>query len=530
MAIEKDTIELLRRVLDWDLDSESIKRLDDNNDYFTITGIDIATQETIEGYLYQDDRTNDEFDFERYLSKVGDSQGRDEYKPFIALFQNYKREQQVYKSTLKKYKNNDLFIHMWESKISVYTASAKQIKLKVNQDGINYVEYGTEDTEGYIYNMSIAEILKIVNVTGKNLYRDNVRVGISRSEVSKRLKTTFKDYILSALMDDEELCNKYENVKDRLEKEIMVRRNTCLFWYSHNGITIFSKKKDKNDKYKLNRNGSYVTLHPLRISVINGAQTITNFYNAADEIQNLIIKTSNDITERESKAIVDRALETLEVKTIIINGPADYVSKITLGLNTQIPVGENEQVVGQKETVDDINKILEKSGIKIVRTGEYIDEFWILPQKFVKMYLVVRQQPGRARNFDKNKTQTIINEAKDYIDKHEEFAEQLKKVLQAEGWWRTNSEYRFKNSKTIKDIMSNACYYYCGFWLIYSRGVIENSDESETYHKQAFDKLVDKIQVINIRKKDPISSNDFKRDELFELIKMKFEADDANTT
>ena len=95
---------------------------------------------------------------------------------------------------------------MWDSKVSVYLDSSETLKLKVDQDGINYLENNSLEMEGYIYNISILEILKIIKPTGINLFRDNVRVGLGRNDVSMRLRSNFKDYILSGILENEKFC------------------------------------------------------------------------------------------------------------------------------------------------------------------------------------------------------------------------------------------------------------------------------------------------------------------------------------
>ena len=90
---------------------------------------------------------------------------------------------------------------MWDTKVSIYLDSSETIKLRVDQDGINYLEYNNFEMEGYIYNISILEVLKIIKPTGVNLFRDNVRVGLGRNDVSIRLRSNFKDYILSGILE-----------------------------------------------------------------------------------------------------------------------------------------------------------------------------------------------------------------------------------------------------------------------------------------------------------------------------------------
>ena len=153
--------------------------------------------------------------------------------------------------------------------------------------------------EGYIYNISILEVLKIIKPTGVNLFRDNVRVGLGRNDVSIRLRSNFKDYILSGILENEKICEEYE-LEETLIEEIIKRRKPELFWYSHNGITIYSKKDKLSQNNLLKRNASIVELNPLNITVINGAQTITNFLRTSEETKNLLMRTNKSIDEKYS--------------------------------------------------------------------------------------------------------------------------------------------------------------------------------------------------------------------------------------
>lgn len=157
----------------------------------------------------------------------------------------------------------------------------------------------------------------------------------------------------------------------------------------------------------LKRNASIVELNPLNITVINGAQTITNFLRTSEETKNLLMRTNKSIDENIATEIVNEVLERLIVKTIIINGTDEYVSDISLGLNTQIPVGNNENVVTMNE-VNKINKLLKTTNLKIIRAGEFTDDLCMMPQKLVKMFFVAMGEPGKARNLDTKNWRIIL--------------------------------------------------------------------------------------------------------------------------
>lgn len=513
MTGNEEIIDLLSRRLGWEESSITLVPLSgvDAMSYYEVTGTDAVTQETITGFLYIDNGIDKQFDFQRY-KKVTGNEG-----VFITVYKNYDREKEVYFATKSKIKANDFYV-MWDSKVSVYLDSSELLKLKVDKYGINYLENNNLEMEGYIYNISILEILKIIKPTGINLFRDNVRVGLGRNEVSIRLRNNFKDYILSGILENEEFCEKYA-IEDFLAEEIIKRRKPELFWYSHNGITIYSKKRKSNTDYLLKREASIIELNPLDITVINGAQTITNFLRTSEEVKVLLMRKNKEIDENAASEVIDQVLERLLVKTIIINGLDEYVGDISLGLNTQIPVGNNENVVTMRQ-VSEINKKLEFANLKIVRSGEIIDDLCMLPQKFVKMYLVAKGEPGKARNLDTKKLEEYIKNIANELEMDVSVAEEIKKVVQAEIWWGSNLSYRVMNSGDIENIMKNACYYFCSYYLEYLKINEKEGVTGNELLEKTFLSIREKIVVINNSKEKgkELTSNDFKSDLLYDEI------------
>ena len=510
----EEIINLLSRRLEWEEDSINLvpKTGFDSMGYYEVTGTDTATQETISGFLYIDNGTEKQFDFRKYKNVTGGN------GLFIGLFKNFDREKEVYLATKAKIKSNDFGV-MWDTKVSVYLDSSETISLKVDQYGINYLENNSLEMEGYIYNISILEVMKIIKPTGINLFRDNVRVGLEgRNEVSIRLRNNFKDYILSGILENEEFCKKY-NIEDFLAEEIIKRRRPELFWYSHNGITIYSKKSKDNANYLLKRDASIIELNPFNITVINGSQTITNFLRTSEEIKLLLMRKNKDIDANIASEVVEQALDRLLVKTIIINGLDEYVGDISLGLNTQIPVGNNENVVTMDQ-VKEINKELEREKLRIVRSGQIVDDLCMLPQKFVKMYLIATGEPGKARNLDTKNLEEYIKAIANELKINESIAKKIKKAVYAECWWGDNLSYRIENSGNIENVMKNACYYFCSYYLEYLKTNEKGDTTGDELFKKIFLSLRDKIVIINNSKErgKELTSNDFKSDALFDDI------------
>lgn len=90
-----------------------------------------------------------------------------------------------------------------------------------------------------------------------------------------------------------------------------------------------------------------------------------------EEVPNTLIDKLEEklFTEEDIKDILNDSAKKIIVKTIIINGPEKYVSPITYGLNTQIPV-KNEDIISNSEEIRKINKYLKYGQIEILKPGQ----------------------------------------------------------------------------------------------------------------------------------------------------------------
>lgn len=120
-----------------------------------------------------------------------------------------------------------------------------------------------------------------------------------------------------------------------------------------------------------------------------------------------------------------------------------------------------------------------------------------------------------------------IKEIANELEENISVAESIKKAVQAEIWWRSNSSYRLMNSGNVENIMKNACYYFCSYYLDYLRinekeGIIENAS-----FEKVFLSLREKIDAINSTKEKgkELTSNDFKNNVLYKDILKKLEND-----
>ena len=147
-----------------------------------------------------------------------------------------------------------------------------------------------------------------------------------------------------------------DTIKQNLEiTDIEKYSDPKYFWFCHNGITIYSF----NDE-KLDRSGASIVLNPSKVSVINGAQTLTNFFRELENTKHKLSDSSSNLSENLKEFVnsinLDDILKDIFVKTIFISGSEDFVKPITYGLNKQVPV-LNEHILADSETVYDINFI-----------------------------------------------------------------------------------------------------------------------------------------------------------------------------
>lgn len=118
-----------------------------------------------------------------------------------------------------------------------------------------------------VINCSLSEIKKLYNCTGVKLFRRNVRNGIISNKST--IRSIFSKYL--SIIDD---TADSEGGQDDYDPK--------LFWFSHNGITVFvDNENPRNFKFQ----NDEITLNRKFCSVINGAQTITNFFLVYSELK-----------------------------------------------------------------------------------------------------------------------------------------------------------------------------------------------------------------------------------------------------
>ena len=522
--------------LQLDKDSCEIKPLWDGETRFC--SIEGEGQNGIEEryIIYDCSETHHTFDFERYQEMMKDEEGISQP---IMVFSNWDKEWDIRQQTyngLNKASDKKQLLNWFEKKISYYTESEDNIELEVEDRGENYLEYearnGIKDEIkrlcGRAYNISFKELKKIYNVTGKELFRRNVRYGLKNDKTGELLQLKFKEYIkIGAYLNWIEMYpddKKKGYIKKLFEiEEGYMSKIPQNFWFYHNGITIFSYGDDKIDF-----SGKRIKLSPKNISVINGAQTLTNFFEGVKALPEEFKSNCENLIEEEGKKkkfieylskFIDQAMDMMKVKTVFIEGKEEYVQPITYGLNTQIPIMETD-IIADSDTVEKINSHLRKKSMKIIKTGEVGSEekvFSVL--EFVKYFLIVSNQPGRSKNLRRQEVEGLIEEAERQLDSSAEntnrILNKLYDVYLIEEWWKTTKKIRENNYAEPAQLIytKNAKNYFESFVLMEEKTTLDDE-----YLMLLYDMFID----IFIKLDSKPSVQTFKKEELFnQYIKEK---------
>lgn len=423
------------------------------------------------------------FDYYEYTKNIEE---KGEIFQLIMIFDNWDSEWKIMKDAYKKLKNSkdrkDL-LYLFDNKISYYIDLSNSLKIEVDEQGENYLEYYNYDNDeniislkGRVYNISFKELKKIFNVTGKELFRENVRYGLKKNSLGNSLQLKFKEYIkIGAYMkwneenkdcDDEKIKQVFEIDNDY---KIRSPRN---FWFYHNGITIYGK-----DAFDFS--GKYVRVNPKNISVINGAQTLTNFFECTkslpEEFNNICENIIDDEglkleLKKHMELFILEVKDIMKVKTIFIEGKKEYLQPITCGLNTQIPIKESD-ILAISDDVKTINKYLLKRNMKIVKDGENLNvEKMFSVVEFIKYYLMIKNKPGESKNLNRKDINKYLVEAKEEFENAKyinQLLEALIKINRIECWWIESKKMRNEmyNKESEKKYSKYGKNYFSSFML-----------------------------------------------------------------
>lgn len=488
--------------------------------------IEKQTQDDILKYYYCDLERTSAITAKSILMEMGQKikQGN-AVSYFFILFKDWNNERETLKNIHAICKNakekkvvNDVFNFM----TSIYIQSNGRLDLKIEQEGINYLEYESSNKssltdsphiEAKVYNLSMKELHKLFNVTGTSLFKLNVRLGILNKKAGRALKEEFKNYLRvgiilsSELKNDKEKIQKYFGLSDSQVKQYLPE----LFWYSHNGINIFV---DSDSLFEVET--EYIQLNPEKVSVINGAQTLTNIFLSKEEL----LEDLNGFSEEnyDFEKIIEDVYKNIFVKTVFIRGMNHLSKQITWGLNNQIPI-QKEDFTGISNAVEELNKLLEKHQMKILKTGQIENIFkGFTPLEFVKLFLIVEDKPGKSKNFDKSKLDDELNAAITKMQTDPTIVKKIIIALEVEEWWKLL--LRETQEKTV--FMRYGKNYFQSY-------VVHILSERENLDSFLSDDLNIYFEDINKYIKEfDAEFNDYKNDKLFSYILNKIEESKPN--
>ena len=341
-----------------------------------------------------------------------------------------------------------------------------------------------QDLRSELYAVRLFDLILLYNDYGDDLFKDNVRFHLD--------------------------IPKYNSVDEKMIKTLELEPQ--MFWFYHNGITLLLKDECINrDKIET------ITIEAKKdISIINGAQTIftvSNYYYSLEK------------EEEKNKDLIKNIKEAKVLLRIITNNTdnSEINKKITIYLNSQKPVGEDDIKFFNKEIQDFNNELPE--GREIVRNGDPEDKYSINLINFLKFYAITfLQKPGLARS---NKGKLLNDEqlwnSLDLSKKEptqEKYEAYFKIILDTKEQYKKLKDQENKNN--ILKYGKEFCLAYY-FWQI--------NEYSDNDHKVDFTKdfnsfVKDFIAILSkyeIKGKSEYDSNYFKIDSNYETLRNKLD-------
>lgn len=482
-----------------EIEESQVKKIDENRLVLFKDMSDDDSYKDVLIYQFHGSFKSEDFEYEKLLVEMTDAQLSQ--RDVFVSFNSWEEERETIQK-LKQRENSATKKNKIENNFalfnSVYFQDSDDITIQVEDDGINYLESPeqSENLSAMVVNCSLSEIKKLYNCTGVKLFRRNVRNGIISNKST--IRSIFSKYL--SIIDD---TADSEGGQDDYDPR--------LFWFSHNGITVFVDNENprnfkfQNDEITLNRNFC---------SVINGAQTITNFFLVYSELKYQY--QSDEEKLKKLKLLISK----IKVKLTVIQGKNNYSNFITRGLNTQNPITD-EDFIAISEKVMNLNKLF--SEIHILKTGEVERDGGLTPLQFVKQFLIVDNKPGQSKNFNKADLENqidliyseIVLQEGDVIRLNQESEEKIQKIVflnEVESWWKK------KNRETSeKDIIDRYAKNYFESFVIKHYENIEDAEGKE----KIFDVYFKKFKEI-ISKKE-YNYNSFKNDNLYNEIIKEYE-------
>lgn len=528
------------------LDSERvITMVDEELPAYLVEGINTETSadEFLLVYDCSASLETDGFFYTRVLELCEDK--NDPYP--VVVFKNWEHERQIYWhycSTLRLAKERKDFTAWFDRKLSIYVDGETKVRLEADDCGINYLEYpvppeSSLSLHGRVYNLSFFELKKLFNVTGAHLFDKNVRFGLRQNSTGEMLRNKFREYLGVALykkalelkLPDRQI----EELKEKLDVdaasipylEQLATSDVAFedesgfllpenFWFYHNGISIYSYEE------MLETPANKIVLTPDMVSVINGAQTLTNFFLEVENVEMLLESVfKGEIQGSTVRTIVDSIIRTIYVKTIIIFGDDKFVRPITHGLNTQIPILE-EALLADSDLSDEINKKLAQSGskLRIIKDGQsWSTDYGVNVVDFVKHWLTVHYKPGRSKNLAKRQLKDSLMQIKDELGASN--IKRMEQLIQVYKWW--DSAYEQRVTVRLEDktavVIGKYGRNYFGSYVMFT---MEQADDDlyldDTFLAIAYERFVKELKSAGETAGIEIALGTFKQDDLAEKV------------
>ena len=133
-------------------------------------------------YQFHKQFSREKFNYNELLDTIEHYKGEKKLEVYVS-FNNWEQERnviQVLKAEAKSATKKNRIEKEFALFNSVYFSDTSEIKLKIENDGINYLDSPTNDDDlfGKVVNCSFSELKKLYYCTGTNLFRSNVRNGI----------------------------------------------------------------------------------------------------------------------------------------------------------------------------------------------------------------------------------------------------------------------------------------------------------------------------------------------------------------
>lgn len=310
----------------------------------------------------------------------------------IYILSKHLLDKKINKKIIKNLINNQN-INLNKSLLYTYyipvNRSDKDISIK-NRLGINSYHQKKEEDNieimGHLFSASIYDIYDLYKCTGDDLFKNNLRIGIKdilnvNSEISKTIKNNPEDFWL-------------------FNNGITMTVNDDSFYIPFQDKLVFLKNKIED------------------ISIINGAQTVSNIALTINELENEI-KSKKEEEDKETLEKLNNQLDNIKengkvlLKIIQLSKKGEnsanvekLKSEISVSLNRQKPITQ-EDIIYTNRAILYINNNFEGSGegFHIIRRGEIenIDTKHYSLISLARVMLAISGKPGSARSHGQNK-------------------------------------------------------------------------------------------------------------------------------